>query len=427
LNGCPVLAYDKDPITGIVRHLDDQCIGCQYCVFKCPYDVPKYSASRGIVRKCDMCAGRLAVGEAPACVQACPHEAIRITVVEQEAVRGEYRTNGTNGTHGSYEDCNAFLPGAPEPRWTLPTTRYVTKRELSASLVAADVAELKPEHGHTPLVIMLVLTQLAVGGFVVASLLGGASVRWLTAFAFAALVVSLVSSTLHLGRPLKAWRAFLGLRRSWLSREIVVFGLLPSLAATALAGAWLPEVVPGAVTELATISAAIVGLAGVFCSAMIYHDTPRESWHGELSLGRFFATTVVLGLAVGWFASELTGQGGFWLPVLLAVAGVLKLSRELAQVRRCPDDAEQSGLPLTSALARCAYLMKFTLGEVWRARLAAGWIGCVILPLLGSLPSSGKVWFAALSLLLCLSGELLERSLFFKAVASPRMPGGVGA
>ena len=37
LNGCPVLAYEKDPITGIVRHLDDQCIGCQYCVLKCPY------------------------------------------------------------------------------------------------------------------------------------------------------------------------------------------------------------------------------------------------------------------------------------------------------------------------------------------------------------------------------------------------------
>ena len=28
LNGCPVLAYEKDPVTGIVRHLDDQCIGC---------------------------------------------------------------------------------------------------------------------------------------------------------------------------------------------------------------------------------------------------------------------------------------------------------------------------------------------------------------------------------------------------------------
>src|ERR1044071_186848 len=41
-DGCPVLAYEKDPVTGIVRHLDDQCIGCQYCVMKCPYDVPKY-------------------------------------------------------------------------------------------------------------------------------------------------------------------------------------------------------------------------------------------------------------------------------------------------------------------------------------------------------------------------------------------------
>src|SRR6186997_543147 len=38
LNGCPVLAYDKDPLTGIVRHLDDQCMGCQYCVMMCPYE-----------------------------------------------------------------------------------------------------------------------------------------------------------------------------------------------------------------------------------------------------------------------------------------------------------------------------------------------------------------------------------------------------
>ena len=29
MSGCPVQAYEKDPVTGIVRHLDDQCIGCQ--------------------------------------------------------------------------------------------------------------------------------------------------------------------------------------------------------------------------------------------------------------------------------------------------------------------------------------------------------------------------------------------------------------
>ncbi|MGZ3471551.1 MAG: 4Fe-4S dicluster domain-containing protein, partial [Isosphaeraceae bacterium] len=58
LSACPVDAYEKDPITGIVKHLDDQCFGCQYCTLACPYDVPKFHAAKGIVRKCDMCGDR---------------------------------------------------------------------------------------------------------------------------------------------------------------------------------------------------------------------------------------------------------------------------------------------------------------------------------------------------------------------------------
>src|SRR5262245_17341505 len=113
MNGCPVNAYDKDPVTGIVRHLDDQCIGCQYCILKCPYDVPKYSKKRGIVRKCDMCSGRLATGEAPACVQACPNEAIRITIVDREEISRTF----------SDSTANNFLPDSPAPDYTRPTTK----------------------------------------------------------------------------------------------------------------------------------------------------------------------------------------------------------------------------------------------------------------------------------------------------------------
>ncbi len=82
LVGCPVDAYEKDPVTGIVRHLDDQCIGCSYCTWTCPYEVPRFNERLGIVRKCDLCSDRLGAGEAPACVQACPTGAIAVGVVD---------------------------------------------------------------------------------------------------------------------------------------------------------------------------------------------------------------------------------------------------------------------------------------------------------------------------------------------------------
>ena len=158
MEGCPVLAYEKDPITGIVVHLDDQCIGCQYCVLKCPYDVPRYSKKMGIVRKCDMCSSRLAVGEAPACVQACPEKAIRITVVNKEAVSAKAAAN-------------LFLPGAPEPGYTKPATIYKTQKKLPANLLPADYWSVSPQHSHLPLVFMLVLTQMSAGAFLVERIL----------------------------------------------------------------------------------------------------------------------------------------------------------------------------------------------------------------------------------------------------------------
>ncbi|HYD82741.1 MAG TPA: 4Fe-4S dicluster domain-containing protein, partial [Opitutus sp.] len=152
LNGCPVLAYEKDPVTGIVRHLDDQCIGCQYCVLKCPYDVPKYNARLGIVRKCDMCHSRLADGEAPACVQACPTRAIRIVTVAVAPATTAAAMTATAAENQSVTQCvtlsgstpaldamtSAFLKSAPSPDYTQPTTRYVSRRTQPADLHAAD-------------------------------------------------------------------------------------------------------------------------------------------------------------------------------------------------------------------------------------------------------------------------------------------------
>jgi len=389
MEGCPVQAYEKDPITGIVRHLDDQCIGCQYCILKCPYDVPRYSKSKGIVRKCDMCTNRLAVGEAPACVQACPNEAIRITILQREAIVAK-------------SAANMFLPGAPEPGYTQPSTVYKSKRGLPANLLPADYWSVTPQHSHLPLVFMLVLTQMSVGTFVVEQILtswfgwlpGESMLRVHAAHAVAALLVGMIgmnASLLHLGRPLYAFRALIGLRTSWLSREILAFSVFAGLASayTVAACAFLVGVhLPRSAEQFLGSAAALAGLAGIACSMKIYADTRRPFWDVVVTGPKFFATALVLGLPAALLiclgatlcSSDLTIAGvmaayGKTLCAWLFVAASGKLLFEslifVSLRHRQP-----------TPLRRTAQLMKGELGLVTMQRFFFGLIGGVILPAL---------------------------------------------
>lgn len=428
LNGCPVLAYEKDSVTGIVCHLDDQCIGCEYCVMKCPYDVPKYSAHRGIVRKCDMCSQRLAVGEAPACAQACPNEAIRITVVDQSKVRGKYRQLSTLNSQpfAVSELGNDFLPASPNPAITLPTTRFISRKHLAPDLIPSDAAEVKLQPPHWPLAWMLVLTQLGVGALAALPLLPPSARPVLALLALAATLAGLAVSVSHLGRPTRAWRAFLGLRKSWLSREIVVFGLFAPLALTVTGMArfgFAASLVP-AVLGI-TVAA---GLLGVLCSGMVYHDTRRALWRGARSVGRFFGTTAVLGLAAAWMVAGWNGVPTPWPPLLLALAMTVKLAGEQRLFLRAGDDAADEVWPKDGnfdrwSLAHSAVLMRDQLGLLTRLRFACGVVGGVALPLLGFLPMGFRVTIAGAAFALCAAGELAERHLFFRVVVPPRMPG----
>lgn len=42
MHACPVDTCEKDAITGIVHHLDDQRFGCQFCTLACPWDVLRH-------------------------------------------------------------------------------------------------------------------------------------------------------------------------------------------------------------------------------------------------------------------------------------------------------------------------------------------------------------------------------------------------
>ena len=69
---CPTGAMTKDDETGIVSVDKDVCIGCGTCANSCPYDAPVIDRETSVSTKCDLCADRLAKGELPACVNACP-------------------------------------------------------------------------------------------------------------------------------------------------------------------------------------------------------------------------------------------------------------------------------------------------------------------------------------------------------------------
>lgn len=284
VKGCPVDAYTKDPVTGIVLHSADACIGCQYCVWNCPYSVPQFNPARGVVGKCDMCHGRLTDGLEPACVNACPEGAIEIEIVDKTAWRIDYAA--------------AESPGMPAAGLTISTTRITLPPNASARLERVDSGRIHAEHAHPSLVFMTTLIQAATGSLTFLLLKKAAQPLQLTILLFVT-VVALNISVFHLGRPAYAWRALKMWRRSWLSREVLFFGLFFSALTALTAASWIMAL-PAAVTSSIHLSwlqhihvlayttqflaalgwtAAVFGIAGTIASAYIYLVPARPAWN----------------------------------------------------------------------------------------------------------------------------------------------------
>jgi formate dehydrogenase iron-sulfur subunit len=392
LIGCPVEAYTKNATTGVVEHSADTCIGCQYCTWNCSYGVPQYNPERGVVGKCDMCHNRLTDGMAPACVQACPEGAIAIEIVNLAEWRADYLA--------------ANAPGLPSADDSISTTRITLPTNLSPDAGRVDTQQIRPEHPHLPLVFMLVLTQLAAGAFGTLWLLdllghtGRLGISAITSLALAA--VSLGASTLHLGRPVYAWRAMRGLRHSWLSREVLGLSLFAG-AASLFAGLLLMNLPGRPLAGLATLA---FGIAGVTCSARIYVVRARPAWYSGYTVAEFFATALLLGPL---FVRATGVSDARWIAWTAAAGGAAQLLTQALKFLWLSHSE-------TFELRASSLLLSGRFRAAFLVRLGVLIIAGILAPLAFSSTSAAVVAFA-----LALAGEWLGRWLFFVSVVPKNM------
>jgi formate dehydrogenase iron-sulfur subunit len=390
MTGCPVDAYSKDGLTGIVRHSAEACIGCQYCTWNCSYGVPQYNPERGVVGKCDMCYGRLTRGQEPACAASCPEDAIRIEVVKVAEWRDQYRTAANS-------------PGMPSADDSLSTTRITLPETLPPDVRKVDLTYLRHEHAHWSLILMTVLTQLSAGAFLSIWLLQLFGAQPHRSAALAALFVAalaLSASTLHLGRPIYAIRALKMWRRSWLSREVLLFTLFANAATAYSAALWFNlrgAIVLGSLT-------ALFGVCGIGASARLYLAPGRPAWNSPLTIVEFLCTAALLAACVMNILTD--GSTTAHYAVFTAFAFLLVHAATKLRWLACAERHELRGSwQLHTSVFANHLALRFLLPTA-----------AILLLLI-----TQKPWAGIAALLLILAGEFTARYLFFVTVVATNM------
>ncbi len=312
---CPTGASYKRAEDGIVLVNEDLCIGCKLCSWACPYGAREFDEDDGVMKKCTLCIDRIynekleEVDRVPACVVDLPDRRApfrrsrrpEFGRLELVAERGGYDLMPELG----YKPANKYLPprtaarrpAAPAPspsRWPSRATEGTgNKLPALARPRAVALSELHPALS------VILFTTASGAGYGLLALLGlfGASWRPARREPLSGLVAFVAvarpgdrrassSSTLHLGHPERAWRAFSQWRSSWLSREGVL-ALSTFLPAGIYAIGWL---FLGELWAWAGLLLSVSAFATVCATAMIYASLkPIRAWHNLWTVPGYLA------------------------------------------------------------------------------------------------------------------------------------------
>ena len=230
---CPAKAFTKSSENGIVIIEEDKCIGCKFCSWVCPYDAPKYNTLLNVMTKCTLCAHRIEEELEPACVSICPTDALNIT--SDDEFRDVIKVAGF--PESEIKPCIHLEPHKldqqlPE-QYTLPYSNDIIDQYSKNRPQPKNKISLANDW---TLVVFTFLISI-LGGWLSTALFSNNNVN---PFMFGLIgLVGMGLSALHLGKKIRAYRALLNWRSSWLSREVLFFSMFLSISAVYL---FMPEV-----------------------------------------------------------------------------------------------------------------------------------------------------------------------------------------
>ena len=93
---CPVEAitkYEEGPV--VINQ--EVCIGCEYCIHACPWEVITKNDITSKASKCTMCSDRVSEDKQPFCVQACPVGALDFGLTKEITDRATKQAEAVGG------------------------------------------------------------------------------------------------------------------------------------------------------------------------------------------------------------------------------------------------------------------------------------------------------------------------------------------
>lgn len=422
---CPVTALFTRP-DGIVDFDNDRCIGCKACMQACPYDALYIDPNTHTAAKCNFCAHRVDRGLLPACVVACPEQAIVAGdlqeptsaishLVAREPVQVRKPEKGTNPSllyiDGDRAALDPLATGGGETRCT--TTDAEDVRPLAALGVPGAQAPNDrdrargvydpPKNGVLwgwEVSGYLVTKAVAAGALLVplASLLllGGTLTRGLL---IGALIVSLVMQIAtgallisDLERPDRFLNVLLrGNPRSWLVRGawiLSAFGLMTTLLLlSVLLGS------EGAARTLAwSVMVLTIPTAG-YTAFLLAQAKGRDLWQSPLQPLHMILHAVIGGAAATLLlAAAYEGVGELSELARMALVGGLLLDLVLVWAEIAVPHPTAAAAEAARLLHTGAFAARFWIGVIGGSVLACLLAGVAGAPLWAAVISLGVLW-----------------------------------